>query len=46
MIVFSYASMLPEDIRAMLKEHFKLETLFSKVFLLQEEEETVAHTGL
>ena len=41
-----YANIISDDIQAMLKEHYKLEALFSKVFLLQEEEETVAHTGI
>jgi len=40
-----YASIISDDIQEMLKEHYKLEVQFSKVFLLQEEEETVAHTG-
>ena len=33
------------DMTSILKEHYELELLFSKVFTLQEEEESQAHTS-
>lgn len=40
-----YTHIISDDIAAMLREHYKLEEQFSRVFLLAEEEEAVAHTG-
>ena len=40
-----YAHILTADMMSIMSEHYELELLFSKVFTLQEEEESQAHTS-